>query len=545
MPGGLRLLIAFFLFTGVAVLMTTNARAQDGSSPSGPPKAKVAPVEDTVQGHKIVDPYRYLENSSNPDTKLFVEQEMAYTRSLLDPLPGRDKINARLAQLLAIGSVDAPRMRGKFYFYTRRDAGQNQPVLYFRDSLHGPNRVLLDINKLSADGTVALDWWYPSEDGKYIAYGTSPSGSEESTLHVIETATGRTLPDAIERTRFSSLAYERKTVPPSTTRAIRKKATCLLEKRSTTSKFSTINSEPIPPVIRSSSKTSATRRTSRPSLSREDDRWLLITVEEGWTKTEMYLQDLHSHNPPADDHHPERTSSTEAKFSGQALHHHHERRRSALPRLRSRRRQLRPRILERTHSRSPTPCCRAQPSRRQLFRALRAKRQLATQAFRSRWQKAHRHRASRYRQRFRTGRALGSRRNFLWLSVLHFRPSIYRYDLKTRRDFALDQSRRALHRSLRLRSSRKNGSSSKDGTRVPMFVVHKKGLQKNGKQSHAAHRLWRLQRQPYARLSAAPPISGWSTAASTPSPTCAAGPSSAKTGTAPACSTRNRMSSTT
>ena len=143
MPGGLRLLIALFLFTGVAVLMTTIAGAQDAPSPSGPPKAKVAPVEDTVQGHKIVDPYRYLENPNNPDTKLFVEQEMAYTRSLLDPLPGRDKINARLTQLLAIGTVGAPHMGGKYYFYTRRDAGQNQPVLYVRDeACKGEDRVL-------------------------------------------------------------------------------------------------------------------------------------------------------------------------------------------------------------------------------------------------------------------------------------------------------------------------------------------------------------------------------------------------------------------
>ena len=69
--------------------------------PSNPPKAKVAPVEDTVQGHKIVDSYRYLENPSDPDTRRFVDEELAYTRSMLDPLPGRDKINARLSQLLA------------------------------------------------------------------------------------------------------------------------------------------------------------------------------------------------------------------------------------------------------------------------------------------------------------------------------------------------------------------------------------------------------------------------------------------------------------
>src|SRR5450756_2057152 len=87
-----------------------DSRAADSTAFSGPPKAKVAPVEDTVQGHKIVDRYRYLENPNDPDTKLYVEQELGYTRAILDPLPGRDKINARLSQLLEIGTVGAPQM---------------------------------------------------------------------------------------------------------------------------------------------------------------------------------------------------------------------------------------------------------------------------------------------------------------------------------------------------------------------------------------------------------------------------------------------------
>src|SRR5271154_6889572 len=168
MLGGSRLLTFFLiLLCGVAAMVyTEDSRAADSTVPSGPPKAKVAAVEDMVQGHKIVDRYRYLENPNDPDTKLYVEQELSYTRSILDPLPGRDKINARLSQLLAIGTVGAPQMGGQYYFYTRRDAGQNQPLLYVRSGLNGEDRVLLDPNKMSADATVALDWWYTSHDGK-------------------------------------------------------------------------------------------------------------------------------------------------------------------------------------------------------------------------------------------------------------------------------------------------------------------------------------------------------------------------------------------
>src|SRR6202162_2851541 len=142
MLGGSRLLISFLilLICVVAVVYAEDSRSGDSSvpsSPAGPPKAKVAPVEDTVQGHRIVDPYRYLENPDDPDTKLYVEQELSYTRSILDPLPGRDKINARLSQLLEIGTVGAPQMGGKYYFHTRREGNQNQPTLYVREGLNG------------------------------------------------------------------------------------------------------------------------------------------------------------------------------------------------------------------------------------------------------------------------------------------------------------------------------------------------------------------------------------------------------------------------
>ena len=298
MRGGSRLLIAFFLlFIGMATLIT--ATAEDAPSPSGPPKAKVATVEDTVQGHKIVDPYRYLENSSDPETRLYVDAELAYTRSLLDPLPGRDKINARLSQLLAIGTVGAPQMGGKYYFHTRRDAGQNQPILYLRESLSGDDHILLDINKLSADGTVALDWWFASEDGKYIAYGTSPSGSEESTLHLIETATGRSLPDTIERTRFTSLAWLKDNSGFYYTRHPRKGDVPAGEEVYHVKVFyHQLGADPAKDPLVFEDKRNP-QNVPSVSLS-EDDRWLLITVFEGWTKSELYLQDLRSKTAPVE-----------------------------------------------------------------------------------------------------------------------------------------------------------------------------------------------------------------------------------------------------
>ncbi|MGA9210597.1 MAG: hypothetical protein WB347_22590, partial [Terriglobales bacterium] len=178
-----------------------------GAAASAVPKAEKRPLEETLHGVKIVDNYRWLEDGQSPETQKWVEEEMAYTRGMLDPLPGRDAIHKRLTELLGIGSISQPQIGGKYYFYTRREGMQNQPIVYVREGVEGKDRVLLDVNQLAADGTIALDWYQPSENGKYLVYGTSPSGSEISTLHIIETKTGNALPDTIDRTRAASIAW--------------------------------------------------------------------------------------------------------------------------------------------------------------------------------------------------------------------------------------------------------------------------------------------------------------------------------------------------
>ena len=296
MFGGLRLLIVFFV---VSIVLCALLTAEDTPAPSAPPMAKVDPVEETVQGHKIVDPYRYLENADDPATTLWVDHELAYTRSLLDPLPGREKINARLTQLLSIGSIGIPQAGGKYYFHTRRDAGQNQPILYVREGLNGEDRVLLDINKLSADGTVALDWWYITEDGKYLAYGTSPNGSEESTLRIIEPATGKTLPDTIERTNAASLAwllddsgfyytrYPKKGEVPEGQEVYHRHVF-----------FHALGTDPAKdPLIFGEGR----HPEEWPDISlSDDDRWLVIAAGDGITKVNLFLLDRQSKNAPVE-----------------------------------------------------------------------------------------------------------------------------------------------------------------------------------------------------------------------------------------------------
>ena len=145
----------------------------------------------------------------------WTDAQNAATRRALDRVPGRAALEQRLWQLYEIGSVGVPVSRAiapgpaatRRYFYTRRDGKQNQPVLYVRDGAGGADRPLVDVNADRADGTRALDWWFPSDDGALVAYGVSDDGSEESVLRVRDVATGRDRADEIARTRACSVAW--------------------------------------------------------------------------------------------------------------------------------------------------------------------------------------------------------------------------------------------------------------------------------------------------------------------------------------------------
>jgi prolyl oligopeptidase len=307
MPGGRCLfwtLTCLFLFT--AAMSAEDKSAVNASAPTAPPKVKTDRVEDTVQGHKIADPYRWLEDPNSADTQEYVRQELAYTRSILDPLAGREQIQERLTQLLSIGTISAPAIAGPYYFYTRREGTQNQPVLLLREGVHGKDRVLLDVNQLAADGTVALDWWFPSEDGKYVAYGTSASGSEESTLHVIESATGKLLPDTIDRTRFASISWKKDNSGFYYTRHPKKGDVPAGEEVYHVKVFyhslgaDSANDALIFDPMAKGGEDHTPQDIPSVQLADDDDRWLLTSVFKGWAKTELYVQDLRAGTPPTE-----------------------------------------------------------------------------------------------------------------------------------------------------------------------------------------------------------------------------------------------------
>jgi len=477
MPGGLRLLfVASFLFLVVAATFAADDSAS--TTTSGPPKAKSEPITDMVQGHKIVDPYRYMEDASNPDTQAYVQQQLAYTRSVLDKLPGRDKIQARLEQLLTIGTIGAPQMGGNYYFYTRREGHQNQPVLYVREGLTGTDRTLVDANQMSSDGTVALDWWFPSETGKFVAYGTSASGSEESTLHIVETATGKVLTDAIERTRFASLAWKSDDSGFYYTRHPKKGDVPPGEEVYHVKVFyHAVGSEPAAdPYIFGEGRNAQ----DIPSVSlSEDDRWLLITVFEGWAKSELYLQDLKAGTQPV-----EITTGKVFLYGGDFLdgklyittNEDAPRYRvfvtDAANAKRDNWKELIPQtdaVLQAASVFGGKLYCQYEHSASSLLRlySLQGKKldDIALPTIGS---------------VFASGGKWNRNEMFFGFHSYTVPPSIYHYDLKTgKTDLwakvdapSIDPEKFEVEQAW---------FHSKDGTKVPMFVVHKKGLQKDGK----------------------------------------------------------------
>src|SRR5437667_5946928 len=284
---------------GAAGSASAGAGADSATAPATakPPQVKAEPVTDDWHGTKVTDNYRYLENGDSPESQQYVREQLAYTRGILDKLPGRDAIHQREAQLLEIGSLSTPHVGGKFYFYRKREGSQNQPILYVREGLNGKDRVLVDPNTLAADGTIALDWWYPTHDGTLVAYGTSPSGNEISTLHIIESATGKSLPDTIPQTRAASVAWKPDNSGFYYTRYPKKGDVPEGQEMYNRHVFyHKLGDDPA-----NDAKVFGEGRDPQewPNVILSDDgKWLIIDCEQGWTKTELFLKDTNSDAAP-------------------------------------------------------------------------------------------------------------------------------------------------------------------------------------------------------------------------------------------------------
>lgn len=192
------------LFALLALPSAADAPAAQGF-PTPPPVPPAHPVAVTKYGTSVTDPYRYFENMQNPVVVNFFKDQNAYTRGVLSRLgPGRDALFERIKVLDNAGaSVTGVTLDGPYYFYEKLKPGDNSPKLYVRAVTGGEERVLVDPQRLATAGKhYTINYFLPSLDGKYVAYGISEGGSEAAVIHVVETASGNVLPDAIDRAYY-------------------------------------------------------------------------------------------------------------------------------------------------------------------------------------------------------------------------------------------------------------------------------------------------------------------------------------------------------
>ena len=186
-----------------------QAQVQTQAKPFDYPPARRQIVIDDFFGIKIADPYRWLEDEESPETQAWIKAENRLTFGYLDAIPARDRLVDRMTKLFNFERYGIPFEEGGKYFYTHNDGLQNQSVLFVADSLKDEPRVLIDPNKFMADGTQALAGYTVSPDGRYIAYGVSDGGSDWKTWYVMDIQTGEKLADDIGHTKFSGVSWDR------------------------------------------------------------------------------------------------------------------------------------------------------------------------------------------------------------------------------------------------------------------------------------------------------------------------------------------------
>src|ERR1044072_2970406 len=192
------------LFLALVFLLTGSVPAQSFDYP----KAKKVEQVDVYHGMKVSDPYRWLEDTESADSRAGIDAENTLTASYLDTIaPQRQMIKDRLTKLWNYEKIYAPNKVGNFYIYARNDGLQNQNVLYIANSITDPGKIFFDPNKLTADGTAALNGSSFTDDGKLWAYGVAVAGSDRTEWHIRDVATGQDLSHTFRPNRQGGISW--------------------------------------------------------------------------------------------------------------------------------------------------------------------------------------------------------------------------------------------------------------------------------------------------------------------------------------------------
>jgi len=268
------------------------------SEPPAPPAARDYPAsrrDDVVaklHGVDVHDPYRWLEDPTKPEVAAWMTAQDGYARAHLAKLPGRDALAARLAQVFYFDQTGAPTHRGDRYFFNRKRKDQEKAKVYVQQGERGADKLLIDPETWSSDGSASLKGWWPSDDGRYVAYNKSEHNADEATMSVLDVTTGKLLKDTLPGTKYGEAAWTPDNrgfyyvfVPAPSDQVSVADRPGYAELR-----YHALGSDPAKdPTIREATHNPQTFLEAQVS---HDGHWLFASIQHGWNSIDVYFQDL-------------------------------------------------------------------------------------------------------------------------------------------------------------------------------------------------------------------------------------------------------------
>jgi prolyl oligopeptidase len=283
---------------GAETVVPDKAPPMEPVAPVGPvkpdyPASRTEAVADTLHGTEVADPYRWLEKVETDEVQGWMKAQDDFTRGHINALPGRDALTKRLEELYYVESLSAPVKRGKRFFLRRRHPDREKAIIYWKQGKDGEEKVLLDPNTMGKEGeNVSLGGWYPSWDGKKVAYKLKQNNADEATMYVMEVASGKVSDiDVIAGAKYAGAAWTPKSdgfyytwlpIDPEIPAADRPGHAAI--------KFHKLGTDPAKdPVLHE--KTDDPKTFLSPSISR-NGRYLFVYKWFGWASVEIYYRDL-------------------------------------------------------------------------------------------------------------------------------------------------------------------------------------------------------------------------------------------------------------
>jgi prolyl oligopeptidase len=246
-----------------------------------PPETKAVPVTDNVHGVEMVDPYRWLEDQESPETRSWIDAQNAYTDAIMSRLPGRDALRQRITELMKVDEMSTPYERNGRFFYGRREADQELEVLYWREGLDGEEKVLVDPHPMSDDHTVSVDLEDVTPDGKLALYSVRRGGVDEVEVRFLDIDRGELLPDQLP----AALYYGVSILPD--------KGGYYYTRRDPEGPrlyYRAMGSEPESEKLIFGDEVES-QYFVRGEVT-DDGRWLLMDIQYGWNKSDVFIKNL-------------------------------------------------------------------------------------------------------------------------------------------------------------------------------------------------------------------------------------------------------------